>query len=268
MEPPHFPPEDVIPGLIKIEDSPRPQPPSPPSSLSELPELSANELDPMSPLNRHCSGGGNLLDESLIKEEILREFGYGEQQQQDGQADVPHPQSPTTTLQASQSGGAAVFSNCPGIYGNYTQSGGQYQSWSSHSMSNYFPCYYFPYYYQQQQQPEQQQQQQQQLFQRQQQHFQQQGQQQQQQQAAPAAPLHRSYSTPAATNSSLAGTGTGTGSRPMTFEDMCGVIRAFHAVSGDIVVDAEVTREAIFQVILLSDFLGHFEPFLMLAATP
>ena len=243
MEPPHFPPEDVIPGLIKIEDSPRPQPPSPPSSLSELPELSANELDPMSPLNRHCSSGGNLLDESLIKEEILREFGYGEQQQQDGQANVPHPQSPTTTLQASQSGGAAVFSNCPGIYGNYTQSGGQYQSWSSHSMSNYFPYYYFPYYCQQQ--PEQQQQQQQQqpdsrlnLFQRQ-QHFQQQGQQQQQ----AASPLHRSYSTPAATSSSSSSSHAG--SRPLTFEDMCGVIRSFHAVSGDIVVDAEVSREEI-----------------------
>ena len=77
VEPPHFTEED-LPGLIKIDgDSP------PPPNTPSLPDLSvAGELDPMGG-GGHCgsSGGGNLLDESLIKEEILREFGYGEQQQ-------------------------------------------------------------------------------------------------------------------------------------------------------------------------------------------
>ena len=91
-----------------------------------------------------------------------------QQQQQDGQTNVPHSQSPTTTTTLPNSMSSSNY-NC-----NYTQSGsgGQYQNWSSsHSMSNYFPYYYFPYYCQQQQ-PEQQQQQ---LLAQRQQHFQQQG---------------------------------------------------------------------------------------------
>ena len=80
MEPPHFTEED-LPGLIKIDgDSP------PPPNTPSLPDLSvAGELDPMG----GSSGGGNLLDESVIKEEILREFGYGEQQHEQG-TDLMH----------------------------------------------------------------------------------------------------------------------------------------------------------------------------------
>ena len=189
-----------------------------------------------------------------------------QQQQQDDQNQNKVPQTEASTGAAHSSlQSNASLSNCPaavstgGIYGsNYTQAaGGQYPGWPSHSMSNYFSnlaYYYSPYYYQQQQQqqqqPHQQQQQQQLLFQRQ-QHFQQQGQQQQQQQQqqqAASATLQRSYSTPAAAVSSTAvavtpaAAAAGTGGRPLTFEDMCGVIRAFHAVSGDIVVDADVSR--------------------------